>query len=163
MGSIPTEVKIIFSLPRVVFWFPLLGLTPGGSFMGFTKHFNLHSRVNSLFHHIATWLVGCNMLLASGQPVATCCALLAQIWPFSNLRQQCSTRRKRVEKRAQHVATPNVANVWSWHVAIVLPGLEESRCLISATLQFIYQSGINGIFLKENVWAFCCLRLILCA
>ena len=35
VGSIPTEVKIIFSLPLVVPWFPLLGLTPSGSFMGF--------------------------------------------------------------------------------------------------------------------------------
>ena len=31
--------------------FPLLGLTPSGSFMGFTQHFNLHFRFNSLFHH----------------------------------------------------------------------------------------------------------------
>ena len=30
------EVKRIFSVPRVVPWFPLLGLTPNGSFMGFT-------------------------------------------------------------------------------------------------------------------------------
>ena len=36
VGSIPTEVKRIFSLPRVVPLFPLLGLTPSGSFMGFT-------------------------------------------------------------------------------------------------------------------------------
>ena len=36
VGSIPTEVKIFYSLPRVVPWFPLLGLTPSGSFMGFT-------------------------------------------------------------------------------------------------------------------------------
>ena len=34
LGSIPTEVKIFFSLPRVVLWFPLLGLTPSGLFMG---------------------------------------------------------------------------------------------------------------------------------
>ena len=34
-GSIPTEVKRIFSLPRVVSGFPLLGLTPSGSFMDF--------------------------------------------------------------------------------------------------------------------------------
>ena len=34
MGSIPTEVKIFFSLPRVVPCFPLLGLTPSGLFMG---------------------------------------------------------------------------------------------------------------------------------
>ena len=52
VGSIPTKVKRIFSLHRVVLWFPLLGLTPSGSFMGFTKHFNLHFRVNSLFHHL---------------------------------------------------------------------------------------------------------------
>ena len=50
LGSIPTVVKIIFSLPRVVLWFPSLGLAPSGSFMGFTWHFNLHFRVNSLFH-----------------------------------------------------------------------------------------------------------------
>ena len=29
VGSIPNEVKRIFSLPRLVPWFPLLGLTPG--------------------------------------------------------------------------------------------------------------------------------------
>ena len=34
MGSIPTEAKIFFSLPRVIPWFPLLGLTPSGLFMG---------------------------------------------------------------------------------------------------------------------------------
>ena len=34
MGSIPTEVKRVFSLPRVVSCFPLLGLTPSGLFMG---------------------------------------------------------------------------------------------------------------------------------
>ena len=33
----------IVVVPRV----PSLGLTPSGSFMGFTKHFNLHFRVNS--------------------------------------------------------------------------------------------------------------------
>ena len=32
-GSIPTEVKGIVSLPRVVPWFPLVGITPSGSFM----------------------------------------------------------------------------------------------------------------------------------
>ena len=48
MGSIPTEVKRIFYLPRVVPWFPLQGLTPSGSFMGFTKNINLHFRVKSL-------------------------------------------------------------------------------------------------------------------
>ena len=37
----------IFSLPCAVPWFPLLGLMPSGSFMGFTWHFNLHLRVNS--------------------------------------------------------------------------------------------------------------------
>ena len=36
VGSILTEVKIFFSLPRVVSRFPLLGLTPSGSFMDFT-------------------------------------------------------------------------------------------------------------------------------
>ena len=36
-GSIPTEVKRIFSLPHVVPWFPLLGLMPCGSFTGFTQ------------------------------------------------------------------------------------------------------------------------------
>ena len=36
VGSIPTEVKRNFSLPRVVPRFPLLGLTPSGSFMGFS-------------------------------------------------------------------------------------------------------------------------------
>ena len=36
VGSILTEVKKIFSLPRVVPRFPLLGLTPSGSFMDFT-------------------------------------------------------------------------------------------------------------------------------
>ena len=30
VGSIPTEVKRFFSLPRVVPCFPLLGLTPSG-------------------------------------------------------------------------------------------------------------------------------------
>ena len=44
----PPRSKEFFSLPRVVPWFPLLGLTPSGSFMGFTWHFNLHFRVNSL-------------------------------------------------------------------------------------------------------------------
>ena len=34
VGSIPTEVKRFFSLPRVVPCFPLLGLTPCGLFMG---------------------------------------------------------------------------------------------------------------------------------
>ena len=34
VGSIPTEVKRIFSLPRVVPLFPLLGLTPSGLFVG---------------------------------------------------------------------------------------------------------------------------------
>ena len=34
VGSIPTEVKRFFSLPRVVPCFPLLGLTPYGLFMG---------------------------------------------------------------------------------------------------------------------------------
>ena len=34
VGSIPTEVKRFFSLPRVVPWSPLLGLTPSGLFMG---------------------------------------------------------------------------------------------------------------------------------
>ena len=38
MGSIPTEVlKKIFSLPRVVPCFPLLGLTPSGLFMGLSS------------------------------------------------------------------------------------------------------------------------------
>ena len=37
MGSIPTEVKIFFSLPRVVPCFPLLGLTPSGFFMGLSS------------------------------------------------------------------------------------------------------------------------------
>ena len=55
VGSIPTEVKIIFPLSRVVPWFPSLGLTPSGSFVGFTEHFNLHFRVNSLFHHLCLW------------------------------------------------------------------------------------------------------------
>ena len=32
--------------------FPLLGLTPSGYFMGFTWHFNLHFKVNCLFHHL---------------------------------------------------------------------------------------------------------------
>ena len=36
VGSIPPEVKRTYSLPRVVPWFPLLGLTPSGSFMGFS-------------------------------------------------------------------------------------------------------------------------------
>ena len=36
VGSIPTEVRRISFLPRVVPWFPLLGLTLSGSFMGFT-------------------------------------------------------------------------------------------------------------------------------
>ena len=34
VGSIPTEVKKIFSSPRVVPWFPLLGLSSSGLFMG---------------------------------------------------------------------------------------------------------------------------------
>ena len=34
VGSIPTEVKILFSLARVVPWLPLLGLTLSGLFMG---------------------------------------------------------------------------------------------------------------------------------
>ena len=37
MGSIPTEVKKIFSLPRVVPCFPLLGLTPSGLYMGLSS------------------------------------------------------------------------------------------------------------------------------
>ena len=37
VGSIPTEVKIFFSLPRVVPWFPLLGLTPSGLFTGLSS------------------------------------------------------------------------------------------------------------------------------
>ena len=37
VGSIPTEVKIFFSLPRVVPCFPLLGLTPSGLFMGLSS------------------------------------------------------------------------------------------------------------------------------
>ena len=44
-----------FSLPRVVPRFPLLGLTPSGSFLGFTQHFNLHFRVSFLFHHLCSW------------------------------------------------------------------------------------------------------------
>ena len=36
VGSIPTEVKRNFSLPRVIPLFPLLGLTPSGSFMAYT-------------------------------------------------------------------------------------------------------------------------------
>ena len=51
VGSIATELKRIFSLPSVIPWFPLLGLTPSRSFMGFKKHFNLHFRVNALFYH----------------------------------------------------------------------------------------------------------------
>ena len=47
----------IFSLPRVVPWFPLLGLTPSVSFMGFTQHLNLHFRVNSLFHPAFVFIV----------------------------------------------------------------------------------------------------------
>ena len=34
VGSIPTEVKRFFSLPRVVPCLSLLGLTPSGIFMG---------------------------------------------------------------------------------------------------------------------------------
>ena len=64
VGSIPTEVKRIFSLPSVVLWFPLLGLTPSGSFTGFTYHFNLHFRVNSLFHHLCYVTVTCDWLYA---------------------------------------------------------------------------------------------------
>ena len=41
-----------FFLPCVVPWFPLLGLMPSGSLMGYKQHFNLHFRVNSLFHHL---------------------------------------------------------------------------------------------------------------
>ena len=37
VGSIPTEVKRFFSLPRVVPCFPLLGLTPCGLFMGLSS------------------------------------------------------------------------------------------------------------------------------
>ena len=37
VGSIPTEVKRLFSLPRVVLCFPLLGLTPSGLFMGLSS------------------------------------------------------------------------------------------------------------------------------
>ena len=37
VGSIPTEVKIIFPLPRVVPCFPLLGLTPNALFMGLSS------------------------------------------------------------------------------------------------------------------------------
>ena len=37
MGSIPTEVKRFFSLPRVVPCFPLLGLTPSGLLMGLSS------------------------------------------------------------------------------------------------------------------------------
>ena len=37
VGSIPTEVKRFFSLPRVVPCFPLLGLTPSGLFMGLSS------------------------------------------------------------------------------------------------------------------------------
>ena len=41
VGSNPTEVKIIFSLPRVVPLFPLLGQTTSGfSGMDFTWHFS---------------------------------------------------------------------------------------------------------------------------
>ena len=37
MGSIPIEIKKIFSLPRVVPCFPLLELTPSGLFMGLSS------------------------------------------------------------------------------------------------------------------------------
>ena len=37
MGSIPTRGQKIFSLPRVVPCFPLLGLTPSGLFMGLSS------------------------------------------------------------------------------------------------------------------------------
>ena len=37
VGSIPTEVKRFFFLPRVVPCFPLLGLTPSGLFMGLSS------------------------------------------------------------------------------------------------------------------------------
>ena len=43
MGSIPTEVEKIFSLPRVVPCFPLLGLTPSGLFMGLSSSLNYTS------------------------------------------------------------------------------------------------------------------------
>ena len=45
MGSIPTKVKNIFSLPRVVPCFPLLGLTPSGLFMGLSRSLNYTSEL----------------------------------------------------------------------------------------------------------------------
>ena len=50
MGSIPTEVKKIFSLPRVVPCFPLLGLTPSGLFMGLSSTVLLLVELLSLGH-----------------------------------------------------------------------------------------------------------------
>ena len=49
-GSILTQVTRIFSLPRVVPWFPLLDLTPSGSFKAsHSTSSNLHFWVNSPF------------------------------------------------------------------------------------------------------------------
>ena len=53
-GSIPTEVKRFFSLPRVVPCFPLLGLTPSGLFMGLSSTIIYTSELILWFHYLCS-------------------------------------------------------------------------------------------------------------
>ena len=54
VGSIPTEVKRFFSLPRVVPCFPLLGLAPSGLFMGLSSTIIYTSELILWFHYLCS-------------------------------------------------------------------------------------------------------------
>ena len=52
---------------------------PSGSFMGFTWHFNLHFRVNSLFHHL------CSQCYAAQHSLCTIHVVMRQTKQFIQL------------------------------------------------------------------------------
>ena len=109
--------------------------------------------VNATYRNI----VGRNMLLAFGHLVATCCVLLAQTWPVSNLSQQHPTYCNTSQHGGQTHATCCAQQCWDmlcWHVAIVWPGLKKQTNIKKKVQMVLLRHsafiGLEGFYIIES-------------